>query len=108
MAFKNPVNDWDKTFCGSFVLFMSCVFHAFASVYCCLVVTCGEGLTSWFSFVMFNCVFVTFPRCILGQVWYLFVSIPDLCRLSYFNHFKPNGISDSYQLNQSIFVVNDV
>ena len=29
-------------FCGSFVLFMSCVFHAFAFVHCCLVVTCWE------------------------------------------------------------------
>ena len=30
--------------CGSlnFVLFMSCVCHAFASVYCCLVYTCLE------------------------------------------------------------------
>ena len=27
-------------FCGSLVLFMSCVFHAFMSVYWCLVVTC--------------------------------------------------------------------
>ena len=34
---------------------------------------------------MFNCVFVTFPWGILGQVWYLIVSIPDLCRLSCFN-----------------------
>ena len=25
------------------MLFMSCVFHAFASVHCCLVVTCWEG-----------------------------------------------------------------
>ena len=30
-------------FCWSFVLFMSCVFHAFPSVRCCLVVTCWEG-----------------------------------------------------------------
>ena len=29
-------------FCGSFMLFMSCLFHAFASVHCCLVVTCWE------------------------------------------------------------------
>ena len=29
-------------FCGSFVLFMSCVCHAFASLHCCLVVTCWE------------------------------------------------------------------
>ena len=44
----------------------------------------GRGLTSWLLLVMFNCVFVTFPCGILGQVRYLIVSIPDLCRLSYF------------------------
>ena len=44
----------------------------------------GKGLTSCLLFVMFNCVFVTFPCGILDQVWYLIVSIPDLCRLSYF------------------------
>ena len=27
-----------------------------------------------------------FPIGILGQVWYLIVSIPDLCNLTYFNH----------------------
>ena len=43
-----------------------------------------KGLTSWLLFVMFNCVFVTFPCGILGQVWYLIVSIPDLYSLSYF------------------------
>ena len=45
----------------------------------------AKGLTSWLLFVMFNCVFVTFPSGILGQVWYLIVSIPDLCHLSYFD-----------------------
>ena len=55
----------------------------------CLVIAAlwspaGKGLTSWLSFVMLNCVFVTFPCGILGQVWYLIVSIPDLCSLSYF------------------------
>ena len=41
----------------------------------------GKGLTSWLLFVMFNCVFVTFPCGILGQVRYLIVSIPDfLCK----------------------------
>ena len=35
-------------------------------------------------FVMFNCVFVTFPCGILGQVWHLIVLVPDLCHLSYF------------------------
>ena len=43
----------------------------------------GKGLTSLFLFVMFICIFVTFPSGILGQVWYFIVSIPDLCRLSY-------------------------
>ena len=35
----------------------------------------GKGLTSWLLFVMFNCVFVTFPCGILCQVWYLIVLI---------------------------------
>ena len=39
----------------------------------------GKRLTSWLSFVMRNYAFVTFPRGILGQVWCLVVSIPDLC-----------------------------
>ena len=39
----------------------------------------GIGLTSGFLFVMFNCVFVTFPCGILGRVWYLIVSIFDFC-----------------------------
>ena len=43
----------------------------------------GKGRTSWLSFVMFNCVFVSFQCGILGQVWYLIESIPDLCHLSY-------------------------
>ena len=45
----------------------------------------GKGLTSWLLLVMFNYVFVTFPCGILGHVWYLIVSIPDLCRLSLFH-----------------------
>ena len=35
-------------------------------------------------FVMLNCVFVTFPCGILGQVWLSDVLIHDLCRISYF------------------------
>ena len=42
-----------------------------------------KGLTSWLSFVMYNCDVVTFVL-VLGQVWCLIVSIPDLCPLSYF------------------------
>ena len=43
----------------------------------------GKGLTSWLSFVLVNCLFVTFPCGFLVQAWYLIVSIPDLCHLSY-------------------------
>ena len=44
----------------------------------------GKVLTSWLSFVVLNCVVVTFLFGILGRVWYLKLSIPDLCPLSYF------------------------
>ena len=44
----------------------------------------GKGLISCLSFVVLNCMIVTFPFGILGQVWYLIVLIPDLCPLSYF------------------------
>ena len=65
------------------MLFMSCACHAFASVHSALWSPVGKGLISWLSFVMFNCVFVIFPCGILGQVWYMIVSFPDSCLLSY-------------------------
>ena len=63
---------------------MSCVSHAFASVHCCLVVTCWEGADLLGLVGIFFSYFVTLPCGILDQVWYLIVSFPDLCRLSYF------------------------
>ena len=45
---------------------------------CALWSPAGKGLTSWLLFVVSNCEFG-----ILGQVWYLIVSIPDLCTLTY-------------------------
>ena len=50
---------------------------------CALWSPAGKGLTSWLSFVVSNCEFVTFTG-ILGQVWYLIVLVPDLCNLTYF------------------------
>ena len=44
----------------------------------------GQGLDSWLSFVMSNLCSCHFPIGILGQVWCLIVSIPDLCPLFYF------------------------
>ena len=43
----------------------------------------GKGLASKLLFELFNCDFIIFPFSILGQVWYLIASIPDLCRFSY-------------------------
>ena len=40
---------------------------------------------------MFHCVFVTFLYGFLGQVWYLVVSIPDLCLLTHFNALHSDG-----------------
>ena len=50
----------------------------------CLVVTCCERadlLALVCSVLLWACYF---PIGILGQVWYLIVSIPDLCTLAYF------------------------
>ena len=47
-----------------------------------IVVTCWERADLLaLLYVMFYCVFVTFPYGVLGQVWYLIVSIPALCLL---------------------------
>ena len=50
---------------------------------CALCSPAGKWLTSWLSFVVSSCEFVT-AIGILGQVWYLIVSIPDLWTLTYF------------------------
>ena len=75
------------------------VCHAFLSVHCSLVVTCWERADLLaLLYVMFSCVFVTFPCGVLGRVWYLIVSIPDLCLLTYFNihHIDPGHMHKSH------------
>ena len=52
-----------------------------ASVYMCFVVTCWERADL---LALVRGVYCEFPIGILGQVWYLIVSIPDLCTLTYF------------------------
>ena len=75
-------------FCGSFVFFVPCVSHAFAPVHCCLLVSCWERADLLAHVGDVYCIFVTFLSGILGQVWYLIVSFPDLCCLSYFFIFR--------------------
>ena len=66
------------------MLFMSCVCQAFASIHWCLVVAYWQRADLLALVCDFYCDFVTFPFGILGKVWYLIVSIPGPCCLSYF------------------------
>ena len=60
------------------MFFLSCVCYAFVHVY--LVVPCGHLLgKGWPLGSSLWCHIVSIS--ILGQVWYLIVSIPDLCIL---------------------------
>ena len=36
--------------------------------------------------MMFYCIFVTFPCGVLGQEWFLVISINDLCLIPYFKN----------------------
>ena len=65
------------------MFFVCCVSHAFASVHCCLVVTCWEKADLLALVSDVYCNFVTFPCGILDQVWYLIVLFPDIYLLSY-------------------------
>ena len=65
--------------------FMCLVFLMhFAFFHCCLVVTCWERADLLALVGDVYCIFVRFPCGILCQVWYLIVSLPDLCHLSYY------------------------
>ena len=61
----------------------------------------GKGLTFLLSPVMFIYVSVTFSCGILSQVWYLAVSIPDLCHPSFFG--DPDLIEVSLYLQDILF-----
>ena len=65
-------------FCLVFAMFCARLFI------CALWSPAGKGLTSWLSFVV-SSVSLSLPIGILGQVWYLIVSIPDLCTITYFD-----------------------
>ena len=69
-------------------MFLFCLVFA---MFCARLFICaswspaGKGLTSWLSFVVSSVSF-SLSIGILGQVWYLIVSIPDLCNLTYFDY----------------------
>ena len=69
--------------------FLFCLVFAmplWASVYMCLVVTCWERVDLLDLALVYGVKLLVchFPIGILGQVWYLIVSISDLCTLTYF------------------------
>ena len=75
-------------FRGSFVLFMTCGCRAFASVHCCLVVTCWERANLLALGLVSNCEVVTFllvswVRCggLLDRflIFVLFLTLFKLC-----------------------------
>ena len=71
-------------FCG-YLCFFCVVFITLSRLsIAALWLPAGKGLTSWLLLVVLNCVLVISPCGILGQVWYLILSIPDLWPLSYF------------------------
>ena len=78
-----------------YVFVLSCVCYVFVRV--CLYVLCGHLLgKGWPLGSRLWCLLWVchFPIGILGQVWYLIVSIPDFCTLTYFNsyHLRTNSL----------------
>ena len=66
------------------------VCHTVLSAQCSLVVTCWERVNLLTLLcVIFSCVFVTCPWCVLGLV----SSVHDLCILPYFTQESNNGSS---------------
>ena len=71
------------------------VCHAIMSVHCSLVVTSWERANLLANlYVVVSCVFVTFPRGVLGQVWYLIVTIPDIAFFLTLNTHKDTVSKD--------------
>ena len=72
-----------------YVIVLSCVCYVFVCV--CLYVLCGHLLgKGWPLGSRLWCLLWVchFPIGILGQTWYLIVSIPDFCTLTYLDLFE--------------------
>ena len=62
-----------------------CLLYLCARLFiCALWSPAGKGLTSWLSFVVSNCEFVTFPLVSWVRCGTWLLSIPDLCTLTYY------------------------
>ena len=95
-------------------MFLFCLMFAMslcASVYMCFVATCWERAGPLGSRLWSLCV-CNFPIGILGRVWYLIVSTPDLCTLTYieysFIHVFPGPVDHtigSLNINLNLRIV---
>ena len=72
------------------ILFVNCVLYLSVEQ-SCLFLTALWSVTCWertdllaLLYVVFSCVFVSFPYGALGQVWYLIVIIHYICLQPYF------------------------
>ena len=65
-----------------FVIYFSCL-----SLLCCIVCSLQPNGHLLEMCVVFSCILVNFPYGVLDQVWYLIVSITNLCFSLYFYSF---------------------
>ena len=88
------------------MLFLSCLLCFLACLFVdALWSPVGKGLNLWalvFDVLLWRC---HFPIGILGQVWCLIVSIPDLCPLSYFYN-GPSFTIISLTAKSGKFIIN--
>ena len=91
-----------------FNMFHFCLYYTVLSVQLSLVITCWER-TDLLALlcVVFPCVFVTFPYGVSGQVWYLIVSIPDLCLLLYFHKNMHQGLA-AYASERHFSIISSI
>ena len=86
-------------FCGSLMFFsVLCLLCLCTRV--CSYVPCGLLLgKGWpLGSRLWCTVSLLFPIGVLGQVWYLIESIPDLCTLTYFQQYKSSYKKESGNL----------
>ena len=78
---------------------MSCVSHAFASVHCCIVVTCWERADLLALVGDVYGIFVTFPCGIQGQVWFDYIVSFSLLPFYISLHLQLNHRKESFHFN---------